>query len=444
MKERVFNTIISNNLIKDGDGVGVAVSGGADSVVLLDILTRLQQKINFRLVAIHINHNIRGSEADRDCEFVENLAKNLGVEFVLRQVYAVEYANENKLTIEESARVLRYQALNSVAEEYNLNKIAVAHNEDDQAETILMHLCRGAGLDGVKGMAYQSGKIIRPLLNESKKEIEEYAKEAGLKFVFDSTNGDINYSRNYIRNIVFPKIEKIYPSAKQNLCKFALKAREADEFIDCHLVDGLIQNGGSVTIKNEVLASESFAVKRFIKRALSRLNAVVDMEEKHINKILELANLQVGKKIILPHGVVAQKTYQGIMLSKDGKIEFSPRKFCVPEKFETELGELSVKVSDTQGYDAGKLKVDYNKVPSNAVWRKIEAGDKFKKFAGGTKSVGRFLTDKKIDSALREKIVVLASGNEVLIIPNVEISDLLKIDANTKTIAEVELSPFDE
>lgn len=440
MKERIFNVIINNNLIQNGDRVGVACSGGADSVVLLDILTKLQQKISFKLIAIHINHNIRGAEAERDCEFVKTFAGKLGVEFVLKQVYAVEYAKKNKLTIEESARELRYQALYGVAEELNLNKIAVAHNEDDQAETVLMHLCRGAGPNGVNGMAYQSEKLIRPLLNESKKNILEYARGEGLDFVFDSTNSDINYSRNYVRQIVFPAIEKIYPSVKQNLCKFARKMQEANEFIDGQLPKGIEVLGGSAIIKNEVLNCDAFVVKRLIKKALEKLDAIVDMEEKHINKIQELRDMQVGRKIILPHRVTAQRTYNGIMISKENKTSFSPRLFCVPDNFDTETGNVELKFSNTKTGEAGKLKLDFSKIPENSIWRKIEAGDKFKKFAGGTKSVNSFLTDKKIDCSSREKMVVLAHQNEVLVIPNVEISDRVKLDESTTKIVEISLS----
>lgn len=440
MEERVFKTIINNNLIQNGDRVGVAVSGGVDSVVLLDILTRLRQKIDFELVAIHINHNIRGTEAERDCEFVKNLAEKLGIKFVLKQVYAVEYAKENKFTIEESARKLRYEALYSVAEELNLNKIAVAHNEDDQAETILMHLCRGAGLDGVNGMAYASGKLIRPLLNESKETILEYANTKGLDFVFDSTNSDINYSRNYIRQIVFPSLEKIYPSAKQNLCKFAKKIREANDFIDKQLPKGIEVLGKSVLIKNETLRNELFVLKQLVKKAFVELDSVVDIEEKHINKIVELGNMQVGRKIILPHGLIAQKTYNGIVVSKEEKKDFASKEFCVPDKFNSEMGVVEVKFSDTKTPETGKLKLDYFKIPKNSVWRKIEAGDKFKKFAGGTKSVSKFLTDKKIDSCAREKMVVLAHENDVLVIPNVEISDRVKLDETTTKIVEISVA----
>lgn len=439
MKEKVFNNIKNNNLIAKNSLVAVGVSGGVDSVVLLHVLTKLKDELGFKLFAIHINHNIRGSEAKRDQDFVKKYCKILGVECVCRDVYALQYAKENKKTIEQSARELRFAEFDKVMNEKNSYCLAVAHNADDQAETILMHLFRGAGVDGLIGMEFKSRNIIRPLLNISRKEIEEYAKRNNLTHITDSTNLENKYARNKIRNEIIPMIEELYPSMKSNICSFSGKLNEVKQLIDEKIsLDKIKTNKNKIILLNETKLLDNTEQKLLIKQCFNRINGCVDIEEKHILMVKELFDLQVGKKLDFPNGIKVSRIRTGLEFYVDKAFEFKPISYnegaC---KIETSIGTIYVEFVKIATYGDGNLYVDGDKIPSGAIWRKLERGDKFTKFGGGTKLVSDFLTDKKIELNSRKDMVVLAKDKQVLVIPGVEIANELKIDSNTKKVVKI-------
>lgn len=209
----------------------VAFSGGADSAVLLSLLAEESRRTKFRLAALHVNHQIRGQEAERDAEFCRRFCEERKIPFVLRSVDVPMLAQEKRIGLEEAARIARYRALNDYAREENFSRIATAHNATDQIETVLFHLIRGAALRGGGGMAPILGNRICPLLSFPKTEIERYAQEKGLPFVTDSTNADTNYTRNYIRHEILPRIYKINPRADEAFSRFAAAAREDDDYL---------------------------------------------------------------------------------------------------------------------------------------------------------------------------------------------------------------------
>ena len=186
----------------------VAVSGGVDSMVLLSCLVDLREYVNFYMEVIHINHNLRGTESNEDAKHVLNFCKNINVPCVIKSVDVIKNKNENKQTLEQSARDLRYKEIYNYQESNKFDYIVIAHNSDDNAETVLMHICRGSGLKGASGIK-ENDKILRPLLEYSKAEIIKYAKENNIKYREDSSNTDIKYVRNYIRHEILPRLEEI-------------------------------------------------------------------------------------------------------------------------------------------------------------------------------------------------------------------------------------------
>lgn len=225
--------IEANQLIRPGDGVVVGLSGGPDSVFLLYALHTLQARMGFTLRAVHVHHGIRGAEADRDEAFSEKLCAKLDIPFQAVHVAAPAYAAQHGLSLEEAARILRYEALEAARQQLGQTRaawIAVAHHLDDQAETVLHNLVRGAGLRGLAGMENRRNHVIRPLLSIKREDILKWLKQYDIPYVTDSTNADPHYTRNRIRSTVLPELREINPEASAHIAHSAALLREADAF----------------------------------------------------------------------------------------------------------------------------------------------------------------------------------------------------------------------
>ena len=224
--------IEKNQLICPGDGVVVGLSGGPDSVFLLYALHTLQARMGFTLRAVHVHHGIRGAEADRDEAFSAELCAKLAVPFQAEHVAAPAYAAQHGLSLEEAARILRYEALEAARQQLTTPTawIAVAHHLDDQAETVLHNLVRGAGLRGLAGMENRRNHVIRPLLSIKREDILKWLEQNKIAYVTDSTNADPHYTRNRIRSTVLPELREINPEASAHIAHSAALLREADAY----------------------------------------------------------------------------------------------------------------------------------------------------------------------------------------------------------------------
>ncbi len=239
----IRNYIQSHHLIEKGDHVLVGLSGGPDSVFLLYVLNRFKDSLGYKLYALHVHHGIRGEEADRDMRFSEELCKSFGIPFEKTFVDAPGLAGAKGMSLEEAARVLRYEAFEKTrkeiedrakAETENGNAarcvIAVAHHMDDQAETVLHNLVRGSGIRGLSGMEPKRGHIIRPLLSVKREYILSKLKDNDISYVIDSTNLDTQYTRNHIRSEILPELREINPEASAHIAHTADILREAEGF----------------------------------------------------------------------------------------------------------------------------------------------------------------------------------------------------------------------
>ena len=228
--EKVKKFINDENLLEFGDSCLIALSGGADSVALLKILCEIKKEYNLRLYSMHIHHGIRAEEADRDAKFASELSESFGIECIIKYVDVPDYAKLKRLSIEEAARILRYEELQKQAKLKNA-KIATAHHLDDKAETFIMNLCRGSGLKGLGSIRAKRDNIIRPLLALSKKEILDYIEKEGLDYVTDSTNLEDIYTRNYIRHKVIPGMERLNACSQKHISTAGDEIYEAYKYI---------------------------------------------------------------------------------------------------------------------------------------------------------------------------------------------------------------------
>lgn len=434
LQKKVLNTIKEHKLINHGEQVAVAVSGGADSVALLVILNNIKKELGFGLCAIHINHNIRGAESDRDEEFVKSLCKQLCLKLYTQNVFPLKDKAQQKKTLEQSARDLRYMAMNDIANKNNIDKIALAHHKGDQAETILMHLYRGSLFNGLIGMRYLSNNLIRPFLDVTKGEILEYLKSIGQNYMTDTTNIDNNYSRNFVRNVVLKGMEENNKSIIDHIVNLGKKANLLETEFNKILPMNLIKYSNSGTlICKEAQTLPYEVLTRLVRAGVEKEISLVDFEEKHINKIIDCFNLQIGKKINLPHELIAMNQYAGVLLyKKQNKTEISfNRSYVGVEEFVFNNKVIHLSLNKP---DCNCLMLDLNKVPKSAEWRVYKSGDNFTKFGGGTKPLKEYFTGKKISARERNELLLLCDKNNVLAICGVEISEKVKVDKETKVL----------
>ncbi len=422
--------IKENKLFKGGEIIGVGCSGGSDSLALLHYLAKHQEKFDIEVVAVHVDHQIR-ENSWYDADFVKDIAKQLGVRFYKFRVDVPKLAKEKNKGIEETARDARYGVFKTLISKGVVDKIALAHHIQDQAETILMHIFRGAGLAGAKGMEAVSNKIyIRPMLNTSKEEILNYLAENHLDYCEDYTNEDNSYNRNFVRNVILKEATSRWPNAIASIVNFGKAVKEDDAYINKQVYDDAVMvEGKAVKIPASYFLYDMAVVSRIIFKALKSIGVTKDIERKHLYAIEELAMKgENGTKLSLPNDILAVKEYDYLTIyNKEKEVvsfeaEFKCGEFTVPN-----LGKLIVKrVKDFEGQDG--LLLDFRKVPKDAKWRFRQDGDVFTKFGGGSKKLKSYLIDKKVPARLRDNIPVLASGNEVYAIAGIEISDKVKVE----------------
>lgn len=440
--ETAKELIKKTGMIKSGEIIGVGVSGGADSMALLNFLAENAEDMDIEVVAIHVDHGIRENSYE-DADFVKAKAKEMGVRFYKFRIDAPKLAKDKNISLETAAREARYGVFSTLLRKGVVDKIALAHHTTDQAETILMHIFRGSGVAGAKGMEPIRDKVyIRPFLTTTKEQIKEYLIEKRIDNVEDYSNADNSYNRNYVRNVLMPEIVKRWPNAVNAISNFGQAICEDDEYINSQVyADAIMTHEKEVKIPTSYFLYPNAIVSRIIFKAVKKIGIVQDIEKKHILAIKDLAlNGQNGARIYLPFEAIAIREYDYLTIYNRHEEEvvlnvpFKCGEFEVPG-----FGKVIVKRVKDFTPKENVLYLDYRKVPKSAFWRFREDGDMFTKFGGGSKKLKSYLIDKKVPVRLRGVIPVLADGNEVYAIAGVEISDKVKIeDVPTAFMIEVE------
>ena len=435
--EKIIEFAKKNKLIKAGEVIGVGVSGGIDSMCLLHFLNSNKEALDIDVVAIHINHGIR-EESDDEARFVVQKCKERGVRVYKFTIDSPKISKEKKISLETAAREGRYGVFEALVKKDIVDKVALAHHQSDQAETILMHIFRGCGVSGARGMDPIRDKIyIRPMLPVSKEDIADYANMNNIEYVEDASNKDTSYTRNYLRNVVMKDILKKWPNAIEAITNFANAVSEDDDFIKASInTNALMVDKKIVQMPCYYFKGRSSVYSRIVFKALSLIGVTKDIERKHIEMIKELAiSLENGKKIKLPFDVTISKEYD-FLTFENNYVEraeldkpFKMEDFAVPH-----FGTVALRRVKTEKMgENGALYFDNRKLPKGAKWRYREEGDVFEKFGGGTKKLKSFLIDKKVPVRLRDFIPVLAYGNEVFVVAGIEVSEKVKVDEGAPT-----------
>ena len=343
LEEKILKTILKNNLIENGDKLVLAVSGGPDSIAMLNslynlkiaknstsiekskresFLKELKQMPDFEIVVAHINHMIR-EEAGEDEKFVEEFCKKIDIQFFSKSIDVKKIANTSKIGLEEAGRMARYNFFDEVAKHTGANKIAIAHNKNDSVETVIMHALRGSGTYGLHGIEAKNGVYIKPLIDIAREEIEEYCKESNIEARIDKTNVENLYTRNKIRNVAIPYIKQEFnPNIIETISRLSDLIKTQDEFMDAYVSKAfkniLIEEADDKIIFDlkKFNLQEKVIKSRIILYTIIRLfGTSKGIEKIHIDDIIKLCQKNVGNKYLTPN--------KGIKIFiNDGKIQF--------------------------------------------------------------------------------------------------------------------------
>jgi len=428
MIDKVLDTVKRYNMIETNDNIVLGLSGGADSVCLLYVLLELREKFNLNIIATHINHGLREDEAKRDEDFIKNLCLRLNVQVKVFNYPVAKEAKEKKLTIEEAGRLIRYSVFEKVLKEEGRGKIAVAHNYNDQAETVIMNFFRGSGLKGLSGIPPVRGEIIRPLINTPRSKIEEFCKNNNINFVIDSSNNSLNYTRNKIRLPLLSYIMKEFnPSIIDTLSRSAEIFSTEDDYINIQ-ANAAYEKCVSMNDDIKVIDLQEFslnheALQRRIVRKIffSFAGTLNNFSNKHINMVMSMASGNTGKSINLPYNLKIEKSYEKLFISKVGNIHQD-------YLYKVELGSffyvnvLNAYISCTQekvllkkGFTNTFTKVfNYDKISQGMILRNRKPSDKIYIKSVGHKKVKNYFIDKKIARNERDIIPLLMDNENVM------------------------------
>jgi tRNA(Ile)-lysidine synthase len=453
-------------LIAPGDKVLVAVSGGVDSVALLYLLDRFKSEFDYELFVAHLNHLSRGSESDKDAKFVEEEAKKLSLPVYVDRVNIHHKKSLLKTSFQESARILRYQFLEQVLISIKGNKIAVGHNSEDQIETVLINLLRGAGLKGLSGIPEKRGNVIRPILGCSRADLELFLQTQSLSYRTDSTNSQKLYLRNKIRHDLIPYLKTFNKNILGNLAGLADIVREEDDWISEKsrvIYSQLLtnQNGNQdLSFRITDFQKQHQAIKRrLVREAIYQLNGNLRaITALHIRQVLELfARARLGSHLMLPGNVRVFCDYETVIFSLIGNseedeirslgVEQEPIWLKIPGVTSISGGNLNLHAGFMappelfpKSMDEKRAYLDFEKTGELVQARFFKPGDHFVPLGmQGHKKLKSYFIDQKIPRSKRSIIPILTNGDgDIIWIYGERISERFRITKKTKKVLYIE------
>ncbi len=437
-------------MVSPGMRVCVGFSGGADSTALLYFLWKLGQARGFETRALHVNHGIRGEEALRDQKFCENFCQEHAIVFKAVSVDVPEAARQEGISVEEAGRKARRRLLEECVEEGFADRVALAHHQNDQAETMLFHLMRGTGLKGLRGMEPVCLPYLRPFLCVTRAEIERWLIQEGIPWVEDSTNHELQYTRNQIRRRVLEPMEEIRPGAAFRMAGCAAQLLEVEDFLGQELLkakDGCVRReGGSLHVLLDAFARLHPALQKML--VLSCLEELAgsrrNLEAVHAEQVLALSGGKRGARLSLPGGICAVLGYGELLLKKGYGIKnIVEPVFIEPDGEYTYRGEaFSFQLEDWEKkyeipVNCYTKWFDYDKIKNILSLRARQPGDFLEVAAGAHKKLKDYLIDCKIRREERDSLILLADGSHIVWVVGRRISEAYKITAQTKRILKV-------
>jgi len=468
LEQQVLRFIRQHDLVTGRRKLLVAVSGGPDSVCLLHVLSKLKKELDVELHVAHLNHRLRGTESDADAAYVDKLARRLGIPAAIESRDVQAYRSEYRLSLEEAAREVRYSFLAQVADSVGAERVAVGHTADDHVETVLMHLFRGSGTRGLRGLlpvsrwqaAGSSLVILRPLLELTCEETAAYCRRHRLAPRTDASNLSTEPFRNKIRHQLLPELRKYNPRVAEALLRTARIAADDLAFMDeeaARLWEKVahVEKGGVIIRKKEFSVLPP-ALKRHLLRAAveSLLGNLKDIEAGHIEDMMDALGKPAGKVIDLPDGLNFAVEYDRYVLSPDSS---SLCPFPVLE------GEAALNIPGNTGIPGWNIKaavlpssrtgevganaaeftawLDFNITGDKLTVRRRRPGDRFQPLGmGQTKKLNEFMIDARIPRAWRRRIPIVCSPAQILWVVGWRIDERAKVTENTKQVLKLEFT----
>lgn len=469
IERQVEAYIREHGMIRRDDVVITGVSGGADSVCLLFVLCALRERMGFRVSACHVNHGLRGAEADADEAFVRTLCEELGVECRFFHADVELIARNRKQSCEEAGRAVRREAFETMCRENGGTKIATAHHQNDNAETVLWNMARGTGLKGLCGIRPAAGRWIRPLLCLTRGEAEGYLKELGIRWREDATNAEDDYTRNRIRHHILPELEaQVNRAGTRHLNELSCQAREVWDYLE-HGVDQAWENcvqtreSGGLRIMEKEFRQEHPAVqKQLLHRCIGYVRGQEqDIGAVHVSALEELFGRQCGRSLDLGGGVMAERGYEGVELRRGirtgGRQRTDPSgaEECFGLKIpgETLLPSRGWKITcrfiEDGDMEAAKefpqksytKWIDYDIIKCTLCARTRRGGDCITLDENGSRQkLKSYFINEKIPREDRDKMLLIADGEHIVWIPGRRLSRAYHVSSTTKKILEINIT----
>jgi tRNA(Ile)-lysidine synthase len=457
MIEKVYKTIKKYHLLDKGDCVVVAHSGGPDSTALLNVLFSIAGEMHLQLIVAHFNHGLRGKESDNDEKHSRDLARKYGLIFCGGTLN--KKMDSKGISPEDFYRRQRYDFLVKTAQKHCARKIALGHNLNDQAETVLLNFLRGSGLEGLKGiLPKRNDMIVRPLIEISKPEIISFLDQSKMKYRRDSSNKENKYLRNKIRNELIPYLkEKYNPKIEENLSQMAHILRVEDEFIKQHVAEALKKSvirksSESLCLNVDVVKKLPEAIRwRLFKTILEDLTPSNNgISFAHVISVDDLViRNESGRKVSLPSKIEARREYHDLILEKKEIVKKPfhyeyvlniPGSVYVPEKNVTVKGNLSKRRNIRMTNSNRKIYLDWDRINPPIRIRNRREGDWFQPLGmTGRQKIKKYFIDHKLPSAKRDNIMLLADDLSVIYIERMSLNDRVKITPKTKNVLKLEI-----
>ncbi len=448
---KIKSFIYENKLLDKGDRVMVCLSGGADSVCLLRVLCALKDELSLTIFAAHVNHMLRGDESDSDEAFCRNLCKKFGIELSVLRCDVAGEAKRAKESVEAAARRVRYDYFARLKSELKIDKIATAHNKNDNAETSLMHYIRGSGLDGLKGIVpKRADGIVRPVLCAGRDEIEAYLTDIGQQYVTDSTNLCDEYARNKVRLRLLPYLAEEYnPNIINTIADNSLILGLDAQYINAQAdkAYNMIANENDERVCMNVYEYKKLdgaIALRVIKKAIASLKGTdKDISYDTVMRCAALFDEAEHKSVSISNTLFARREYDKVYFEKKtGETEGYCYKVSVGDKIYIKEADVTFCLTLEEKCSPSKKNCeyfDYNLCGGQIYIRSRKNGDRFMPCAmKGTKKLKDFFIDEKIGADVRAKIPLVVCEDEILWVSGIRRSNLYRVSSETKSVLKIE------
>jgi len=447
IEQDVIKYVKRHNLLFDAKKIIVALSGGADSVFALHFFNKYKNKYKVEISAFHVNHNLRGNESDRDEKFCKSLCRKFNIPFYSSSVDVKSFSKENKFSVEEAARVLRYNELEKFAVKTNSDVIVTAHNSNDNTETVLLNIVSGTGLDGIAGIPFKREKIIRPFLSVSKEDIKNYLKELNQKFREDSSNENLEFRRNYLRKKIIPLVEKnINPNLNKVILNSSEVIRNQKEIIE-HFISKVIEE--SVMSNSRSTSINILKLKKYPKTVWGEVfkNVIQNYTDAEYSfqlslKLNELIDCQTGSLIEISKKYICIKERNQLIIKKSDENSFDELKIKVGQSIKISNKTFSIEKFNIKDVSFNKKKLEeiisVPKINSEFVLRVWQDGDFIHPLGmKGKKKISDILTDSKVPNYKRKKQLVLTCGKDIVWLVGLKVSEKYKVTSKTKSVLKL-------